>query len=660
MKDEITFEQVVQWVEELQCQNSIDFQGIKNIKESIKKLNSEITKAKNLNNSINKKILSEYEKIKKIILDENVSVTLDNKISNVNKLLNDLKSNVYSLENGQAFEKKTNENIKTISSQLDNKASKDDMARISSGTPLFATNVAEMTDTTRNYVNTTDGYLYIYSGSAWVKSSVLYQSSGINNNSVSHRKLEDELKALFVPYYSKELTPIWIDGLSIKYDGTTVESSAYKYCKYPVKCGEVYKIKTQRLWANCGWIVMDSSNKVILTDSQVDSTVFFEQEIEIPINGCYLCFNNWKGDSFGYLAKTKYKLKESKIKFDFLPDELKNSFEYTYDDITSNINWIAGKYIKSDGTFVDSTEHSYVELDVYEGMEYKITGSHSWGIACYVVKDPVGTVMLQDGASNSVVTDFNAHTFTIPRGGVKLYINKYSFKELQLKNKLSIITGIKSPLENKTLLFTGDSICVGAIEISPGVYNGQYGWAEIIKENNPTAIVKNYGVGGSTIATNPNSSKDIIKRLDKMYSEYPSADYIIFEGGVNDCYSTSIQLGDISNGYNATLDESTFCGALESLFKKSILKWKGKKIGYIVTFKVPTADPANFGEYMSKAKLICEKWSIPYIDLYNGSGLEYHIEEIKKLYSYGGGGLHPNIDGYKIITPKIENWIKSL
>jgi hypothetical protein len=119
MKDEITFEQVIQWVEELQCQNSIDFQGIKNIKESIKKLNSEITKAKNLNNSINKKILSDYEKIKKIILDENVSITLDNKISNVNKLLNDLKSNVYSLENGQAFEKKINENIKTISTQLE-------------------------------------------------------------------------------------------------------------------------------------------------------------------------------------------------------------------------------------------------------------------------------------------------------------------------------------------------------------------------------------------------------------------------------------------------------------------------------------------------------------------------------------------------------------
>ena len=553
-----------------------------------------------------------------------------------------------------------------INEQLDNlqlnKVDRNDIAKISSGTPLFATTVEEMTDTTRNYVNTTDGYLYTHSGNVWVKSSVLYQSSGINDNSVSQRKLEDELKALFVPYYSDELTPIWIDGLSIKYDGTTVENSAYKYCKYPVKCGEVYKIKTQRLWANCGWIFMDAMDKVLLTDTITiqESQVSKEEDVEIPHGGAYLCFNNFNNTSFTYLVKTKYKLKESKISFDLLPDELKNNFEYIYDNITSNINWIKGKYIKSDGTFSNDENHSYAELDVYAGMECKITGSHSWAASCYVVKDLDGTVVLEDGGTNDVVTNFNSHIFTIPSGGAKLYINKYGFKELQLKNKLSIKTDIKSPLKDKIVLFSGDSICAAAIEIRPGVYDGQYGWAEIIKENNPTAIVKNYGVGGSTIATNQDSSKDIIKRLDKMYSEYPNADYIIFEGGVNDCYSSSIQLGDISNGYNATLDETTFCGALESLFKKSILKWKGKKIGYIVTFKVPTADPSNFGEYMSKAKLICEKWSIPYIDLYNGSGLEYHIEEIRNLYSYGQGGLHPNIDGYKIITPKIENWIKSL
>ena len=172
--------------------------------------------------------------------------------------------------------------------------------------------------------------------------------------------------------------------------------------------------------------------------------------------------------------------------------------------------------------------------------------------------------------------------------------------------------------------------------------------------------MKNYGIGGTTIAKISGKNNSILERLDTMYSSYPNADYIIIEGGVNDCYSTNIQLGEITEGYNATFDEYTFCGALESLFKNAILKWKGKKIGYIVTFKVPSADYNNFKEYMDKAKQICEKWSIPYVDLYNNSGLEYHIAEIATAYSYGGGGLHPNIEGYKIITPKIESWIKTL
>ena len=40
-----------------------------------------------------------------------------------------------------------------------NKADRDDVAKISSGTPLFASTEAEMTDITRNYVNISDGYL---------------------------------------------------------------------------------------------------------------------------------------------------------------------------------------------------------------------------------------------------------------------------------------------------------------------------------------------------------------------------------------------------------------------------------------------------------------------------------------------------------------------
>ena len=258
-----------------------------------------------------------------------------------------------------------------------------------------------------------------------------------------------------------------------------------------------------------------------------------------------------------------------------------------------------------------------------------------------------------DFANYMVVKNIDYPSDYVPYGFN--YSNNFTNKILEEIRKNVVIPSV---LDNKTLLFSGDSICKAVIINDDGTYGDSYGWCEIIQENNQSSTVLNYGIGGTCIAKRENRTDSILERIETMYKENPNADYIIFEGGVNDCYS-GIPLGTISSGYSATLDETTFCGALESMFKNAILKWQGKKIGYIITFKVPTADP-TFVNYMDKAREICEKWSIPYIDLYKNSGLTYHLADIKRNYSYENGGLHPNIEGYKIITPKIENWIKSL
>ena len=62
------------------------------------------------------------------------------------------------------------------------------VAGISSGTPLFAPNLASMSDITKNYVNLSDGYIYTYSGTAFVKSTLQYQASGIADNSITSQK----------------------------------------------------------------------------------------------------------------------------------------------------------------------------------------------------------------------------------------------------------------------------------------------------------------------------------------------------------------------------------------------------------------------------------------------------------------------------------------
>ena len=57
------------------------------------------------------------------------------------------------------------------------------------GSTLVATSVAELSDTKKIYVNTSDGYWYSYNGSAWVKGA-LYQSQGIGNRSITTEKTD--------------------------------------------------------------------------------------------------------------------------------------------------------------------------------------------------------------------------------------------------------------------------------------------------------------------------------------------------------------------------------------------------------------------------------------------------------------------------------------
>lgn len=261
----------------------------------------------------------------------------------------------------------------------------------------------------------------------------------------------------------------------------------------------------------------------------------------------------------------------------------------------------------------------------------------------------------KDFSTAMVVKDVEYPSTYIPYG----YTVKYSKKlDREIENIAKNINPV-TIFDNKVMLFTGDSICYGA-NWRPTVEDySNTGWRKIIQENYPKSITYGYGIGGTTISKRSGRTDSILERMTTMFSEHPEADYIIIEGGVNDAYNiTDCPIGTISTGYTAELNENTFAGALESIFKYAQTNWIGKKIGYIVTFKVPSAmGQFKFNEYMDIAKQICEKWSVPYCDLYNESNLNYYIQEVSNAY---GGGLHPNEVGYRIITNKIEKWLETL
>ena len=140
-------------------------------------------------------------------------------------------------------------------------------------------------------------------------------------------------------------------------------------------------------------------------------------------------------------------------------------------------------------------------------------------------------------------------------------------------------------LYGKTIIWDGDSICAG----NPSKGN----WATRIAERN-SMTYKNYAVGGGTVAEGMPNLKSGSKRhcvsvtLEKMYAEYPDADYVILEGGTNDAdlyvregkdldfYIGQVDPYDFSGEY----DRTTFAGALESVFFRAAKYWCGKKIGF--------------------------------------------------------------------------------
>ena len=277
--------------------------------------------------------------------------------------------------------------------------------------------------------------------------------------------------------------------------------------------------------------------------------------------------------------------------------------------------------------------------------------------------------------------------------------------KLNGKKLVNLTTEIeKNDLNNKIAIFNGDSICNGitGIDISEPTYG--YGWAGRIGTKN-NMIWKNYGIAGGTVCSNTynwtwvsdtnnldwenntyykrvgssasstetmyvpitqnewDGVKDLYIKgnarhwesldIENMHNEYPNADYVILEACLNDGFN-SVPKGSLSSSYNDTFTTTTYTSAFEYMLQKSITLFPNAKIGVII----PHRPSGNVSEYQEIARKVCEKWSIPYLDLYKESGLCVNNPTQKAVMFVDN--THLSVKGYDFITVKIENWLKNL
>uniref|UniRef100_UPI0011A016F4 SGNH/GDSL hydrolase family protein n=1 Tax=Bacillus mycoides TaxID=1405 RepID=UPI0011A016F4 len=161
-------------------------------------------------------------------------------------------------------------------------------------------------------------------------------------------------------------------------------------------------------------------------------------------------------------------------------------------------------------------------------------------------------------------------------------------------------------------------------------------------------IPRNYGVSSTSIAVRSGRTDSMVERFSSMLDD---ADVVTVLGGVND-KGNSVPLGTMSDRVN-----TTFYGACHILFKGLVEKYKGKRIG--VMSPLPTyVGNDTLKPYVDVEREVARFYSIPFLDLYNESGLSATLDSMQS--GYIPDGLHPNDAGHNVISRRIETFLKSL
>jgi lysophospholipase L1-like esterase len=165
----------------------------------------------------------------------------------------------------------------------------------------------------------------------------------------------------------------------------------------------------------------------------------------------------------------------------------------------------------------------------------------------------------------------------------------------------------------------------------------------------------NFAIGGGRLVSQQ-EGENYHSVVDNLPNLPTDADLYCFQAGINDYWTYGV-LGTFDpDDFTGTLDKTTVCGALETIFR--YMKELDKPVVFVISHKIQrTADHENamgdtFGDYHDAMVKICEKYGVVYYDAFLDSGLDGANTEHDKLYLTGNSegtpdGTHPNAEGYK-------------
>ena len=540
-----------------------------------------------------------------------------------------------------------NENIENFENEVTNTLNNynNRISAIASGSPLKATSISEMTNTNRIYVNTTDGNWYYYDGSSWQIGGT-YQSSGIADGSITFLSLDSNLKGNFNFDLGENLVSQQLNSVYYSKDANTgkiksTNANNYSSYIYPLEAGKNYFFVGFNRYGLSGLLIADSEDNVIYQSPVTDSSTVTGSSYLFSVNQSGLKAYINRGSTTMYTVWYDYyntKLCEiNNIYNNFNIKENVTLFN-NLTDLYVNLNDVQ---LNNTIKFRSAENYNIKVYKISKGLKYTIRSKDIYLVPGIILTNSDYSVIYSSSTENQPTARDVTYTFIAENDGFAFLPeieNNNIYHTITIDYDIINVESKMNNLENKIVLWNGDSICKGA-------GNNGVSYADYIADKYNMSST-NYAVSGRCIAKEEGQTS-ILESINNMSN---NADYVLFEGGWNDMWR--VPLGTISEGYDATLDEYTWSGALESLIKTAKMKWPTARIGFIL----PHGRVDNMREtedhYWDRAIEIFNKWNFPYIDLRH-NGLVAFNDTLLDLFfgisetTQHGDGTHPNELGYK-------------
>lgn len=339
--------------------------------------------------------------------------------------------------------------------------------------------------------------------------------------------------------------------------------------------------------------------------------------------------------------------------------ELTNHILDTVDYIRLNISFIESKLLNDEGVVQDyagggTTWTVSNEIDISQYDYLKINARTGYGNAFFAIYDENHNPIYVEVSPNSAPSIYNANII-LPENAHYLVISRCG-DWFDAYVSYPVFEAPTKKWEGKKWVCIGDSLTEANSATSKHYFD------YIADETGITTA--NYGIGGTGYANPSGTAGNFTARMASVPTD---ADVYTIFGSFND-YAYSIN-NDIPIGTPEDSGTSTICGYINSAFDALFARVPLANLGvvapcpWVSVNSVTGTTSKTFAEnYVSALRQCCERKSIPFLDLYHGSGLRPWDSNFRDL-TYTKDtlhGVHPDETGHAILAPKFSAFLESL